>query len=1303
MRSLRILRRTETVALGVLLASLAMLALASTASAARTYESQILGPPPDATVAGPFSEPWGIAFDSADNAWIADPGDAGVISVFDPANNFLSQEDGDGHFDEYSGGYIRSVAINHSSGYLYVADSGNVVVKVFDAGGNFVEEWSITGGYDYAAVDNSGGPANGRVYVARASGSVRAYDPAGNPVNYTESAGYISGNDITGTPTNSFSNPWGVAVGTDGHIFVVDSGRRVVDEYQSSGLFVREFTGTPGGEFMEPTGVATDPTSDTVLIVDSVKGTVEEFEPNGVYLGTITGEDTPAGSFVSPRNVAVNSSGYVYISDAGNHVVDIFSPDVVLPKVNYTNPTNPTQTSGTLNATIDPNGGGDVIECALEFGPTAAYGTTIPCSPAIPPNYSAPTDVSADVSGLTTEQTYHYRFAVSNANGTKKGGDQQFVPHAVIGLLTNPATNIGPIGATLNGSWVGNGEDTHYYFQWGASTSYGNVTAAPPGVDAGSGTGSTQVSFDLGGLSPITTYHYRIVAENSAGVSTGQDQSFTTPPNAPLIEQWVTTVHSDSAVLHAEINPGGGATKYHFEWGTADCASNPCASGPIPDAALASSTATEKVSKLVTGLSAGTTYHYRVVAENLYDVTESGDRTFTTFPHETVIEDTCANSHVRQQTGSALLLDCRAYELVSARDSGGYDVESDLIAGQTPFRGYPQATEPSRVLYSVYKGAIPGTGHPTNFGPDPYVATRGPSGWSTAYVGLPADTTPSDEPFGSVLAEANSTLSTFAFGGSNLCSPCFEDGKTGIPLHMSDGSIVQGMQGSLDPGPSAAQAGFIGRRLSADGTRLVFGSSSKFEQDGNSNGDVTIYKRDLASGVTRVVSKTPGGMTMTGPGIAELDMSSDGSRVIVAQLVSTDAEGNDLWHPYMTVGNSTQSIDLAPGATAGVLYDGMTADGTSILFTSSQQLTGDDNDSSADIFRATVGSASATLERVSTGSGGSGDTDACDPDLNLDRPHWNTVGIGLNCNAVAIAGTAGTSPGGGTIYFLSPEKLDGASNGAQDEPNLYTATPGAAPRFVATLEPDNPVVRHAIADAEIHRYGDFQVSRGGDYAVFTSTLPLTGYSNDSHSEVYRYAAPGEIDCASCPPTGVLATNDATLPAQGLGLTDDGRVFFTSSEPLAPSDNNEKSDAYEWKLEEATGKAKIGLISTGLSLFDSRLLSVSADGTDAHFFTRDNLVPEDLNGHLVKIYDARSDGGFPSEVPATRCQASDECHGPGSEAPPPPNISNIPSGQGNVRQAPRKSCGKGRVRRKGKCVKRTREQNRHHTRRSHGNG
>ena len=82
----------------------------------------------------------------------------------------------------------------------------------------------------------------------------------------------------------------------------------------------------------------------------------------------------------------------------------------------------------------------------------------------------------------------------------------------------------------------------------------------------------------------------------------------------------------------------------------------------------------------------------------------------------------------------------------------------------------------------------------------------------------------------------------------------------------------------------------------------------------------------------------------------------------------------------------------------------------------------------------------------------------------------------------------------------------------------------------------------------------------------------------------------------------------------------------------PSDLDNREDVYEWE------NGKTSLISTGLSPFNSSLLSASADGTDAYFFTRDTLVPQDINGSLVKVYDARENGGFPYSAAAGQLQS-----------------------------------------------------------------
>ena len=155
-----------------------------------------------------------------------------------------------------------------------------------------------------------------------------------------------------------------------------------------------------------------------------------------------------------------------------------------------------------------------------------------------------------------------------------------------------------------------------------------------------------------------------------------------------------------------------------------------------------------------------------------------------------------------------------------------------------------------------------------------------------------------------------------------------------------------------------------------------------------------------------------------------------------------------------------------------------------------------------------------------------------------------------------------------------------------------------------------------------------------------------------------------------------------MASHGLSLTDDGRMFFTTTEPLVLRDTDGVKDAYEW-----TGGA-IQLISTGTSQFSSELFSASADGRDVFFFTRDKLASEDQNGSVMKIYDAREEGGRFLIPASPQCAASDECHGPGSVVPPKAGIASLAGTEGNHRETKTKSrrCRKGFVRRGGKCVK-----------------
>src|ERR1019366_1917207 len=92
-------------------------------------------------------------------------------------------------------------------------------------------------------------------------------------------------------------------------------------------------------------------------------------------------------------------------------------------------------------------------------------------------------------------------------------------------LVTSSASNIGSTAATLNGTVTPNGSPTGAYFEWGATATYGNIT---PSQTIGGGADNVGVTSNLTGLTPVTTYHYHVVATNGAGTATGRDLTFVT-------------------------------------------------------------------------------------------------------------------------------------------------------------------------------------------------------------------------------------------------------------------------------------------------------------------------------------------------------------------------------------------------------------------------------------------------------------------------------------------------------------------------------------------------------------------------------------------------------------------------------------------------------------------------------------------------------------------------------------------------------------------------------------------------------
>lgn len=189
---------------------------------------------------------------------------------------------------------------------------------------------------------------------------------------------------------------------------------------------------------------------------------------------------------------------------------------------------------------------------------------------------------------------------------------------------TESATGVTSSEATLNAKVDPAGFATSCEFKYAATASY--TASVPCASSPGSGTSAVAVTAALSNLEPSKTYHFAVVATNSKGVKQGADQTFTTSPVAAT--QAAEAISQTGATLKAVVDPRGGKTSAcSFEYGTGTSYGTtiPCS------AALGTGHALVGESAAVSGLAAGTTYHFRVVANGSSGETFTGeDKTFVT-------------------------------------------------------------------------------------------------------------------------------------------------------------------------------------------------------------------------------------------------------------------------------------------------------------------------------------------------------------------------------------------------------------------------------------------------------------------------------------------------------------------------------------------------------------------------------------------------------------------------------------------------------------------------------------------------
>lgn len=239
-----------------------------------------------------------------------------------------------------------------------------------------------------------------------------------------------------------------------------------------------------------------------------------------------------AGSGTGPTGVAAGVTGLqkgrtyhfrlVAMSDGGTtHGADAAFLTSSAPTVATGQASSIAPTSARLNGAVTPNGLATTWH--FDYGTTTSYGSKTS-------NHSAGSGTSAQnesvaISGLKVSTTYHFRLVASNSGGTTFGSDKTFSTSLAPGVVTGPALNVSATTATIAGTVDPRGRATSWWFQYGASASYGGTTASK---SAGSKVGAQNVGAALTGLKNGTTYHYRLVAKSDAGTTYGSDLTFAT-------------------------------------------------------------------------------------------------------------------------------------------------------------------------------------------------------------------------------------------------------------------------------------------------------------------------------------------------------------------------------------------------------------------------------------------------------------------------------------------------------------------------------------------------------------------------------------------------------------------------------------------------------------------------------------------------------------------------------------------------------------------------------------------------------
>ncbi len=205
---------------------------------------------------------------------------------------------GDGQFY-----HPRAIAVN-STGHIYVADSNNNRVQIFDENGNYISQFGI--GAPHAIAKN-----NTHMFITdTANHRIKIFDHSGNFVSQFGSG--------PGNSDGMFNSPKGIAVNSTGFIFVLDANNYRIQIFDKSGNYVDKFgqLGQDEHQFVRPVAIAINGTGN-IFVADFVSDTIKIFSQTGKHLHDLSTTNLNGTNIDGPSAITIHENN-LYVADQNN-------------------------------------------------------------------------------------------------------------------------------------------------------------------------------------------------------------------------------------------------------------------------------------------------------------------------------------------------------------------------------------------------------------------------------------------------------------------------------------------------------------------------------------------------------------------------------------------------------------------------------------------------------------------------------------------------------------------------------------------------------------------------------------------------------------------------------------------------------------------------------------------------------------------------------------------------------------------------------------------------------------------------